>query len=177
MLPIQILLNNFLYDLSEFAITTDRVDEEYLQKPKRLNISLIRRFMIFFGGISSLFDFLTFFLLLTVFMAWDKPALFQTAWFIESLCTQTLVVFVIRTRRTPFYRSKPSRALLLTTFFILLFALSLPLTVIGSWFGFIALPPVFYPLLLIIVGSYLAMVEFTKVLFYHHYKEHVSTSA
>jgi len=177
MLPIQILLNNFLYDLSEFAITTDRVDEEYLQKPKRLNISLIRRFMIFFGGISSLFDFLTFFLLLTVFMAWDKPALFQTAWFIESLCTQTLVVFVIRTRRTPFYRSKPSRALLLTTFFILLFALSLPLTVIGSWFGFIALPPVFYPLLLIMVGSYLAMVEFTKVLFYHHYKEHVSTSA
>ncbi|MCX8182547.1 MAG: magnesium-translocating P-type ATPase [Candidatus Methanomethyliaceae archaeon] len=177
MLPIQILLNNFLYDVSEFAITTDRVDEEYMQTPKRLNITIIRRFMVYFGGISSLFDFLTFFLLLTVFAAWDKPALFQTAWFIESLCTQTLVVFVIRTRRTPFYRSLPSRALLLTTLSIVLFAISLPLTIVGSWFGFVAPPAMFYPFLLIIVGSYLAMVEAAKAMFYRRYKEQISASA
>ncbi|MEM4405796.1 MAG: magnesium-translocating P-type ATPase [Candidatus Methanomethylicaceae archaeon] len=177
MLPIQILLNNFLYDVSEFAITTDRVDEEYMQTPKRMNIPLIRRFMVYFGGISSLFDFLTFFLLLTVFAAWDKPALFQTAWFIESICTQTLVVFIIRTRRTPFYRSMPSRTLFLTTFFIVLFAISLPLTVVGSWFGFVAPPAMFYPFLLIIVGSYLFIVELAKTLFYRHYRVHLFTSA
>lgn len=177
MLPVQILLNNFLYDVSEFTITTDRVDEEYLLTPKRLDISLIRRFMVYFGGISSLFDFLTFFLLLTVFAAWDKPSLFQTAWFIESLCTQTLVVFVIRTRRTPFYRSLPSRSLLLTTLLIVTIALSLPLTMIGSWFGFVAPPFLFYPFLLIIVGSYLAMVEIAKTLFYRHYRERILTSA
>jgi len=170
MLPIQILLNNFLYDVSEFAITTDRVDEEYMQTPKRLDIPLIRRFMVYFGGISSLFDFLTFFLLLTFFGAWDKPALFQTAWFIESLCTQTLVVFVIRTRRSPFYRSPPSRTLLLTTTLIVFFAISLPLTIIGSWFGFEAPPTMFYPFLFILVGSYLAMVELAKTLFYRYHK-------
>ena len=177
MLPIQILLNNFLYDISEFAITTDSVDEEYMQTPKRLNIPLIRRFMVYFGGISSVFDFLTFFLLLTVFEAWDKPALFQTAWFIESLLTQTLVVFIIRTRRTPFFRSHPSRSLLLTTFLILVLALSLPFTILGSWFGFVVLPTLFYPFLLVIVGSYLAIVEVAKTLFYRRYQACLSTSA
>jgi len=111
MLPTQILLNNLMYDVSESTIPTDNVDEDYLDKPKRLDIKYIRDFMILFGLISSIFDFLTFFLMLYVFHAGES--LFQTAWFLESFCTESLVIFVIRTRRIPFYRSRPSRLLLL----------------------------------------------------------------
>jgi Mg2+-importing ATPase len=102
MLPIQILLNNFMYDVSELTIPTDNVDSEYSEKPKKWDISFIRKFMMCLGPISSIFDLLTFFVMLTVFNAWSNPFLFQTAWFIESLATQTLVIFVIRTRKTPF---------------------------------------------------------------------------
>src|SRR4030042_2337138 len=101
MLPVQILLNNLLYDVSQSTITTDNVDQEYVEKPKRWDISFIRRFMVSLGPVSSLFDFLTFFTMLFIFHA--TASLFQTAWFIESLCSQTLVVFVIRSRKIPFY--------------------------------------------------------------------------
>src|SRR5581483_6529810 len=105
MLPTQILLNNFLYDLSQVTIPTDHVDASYVQKPQRWNISLIRNFMVFIGPISSIFDFLTFFIMLAVFHA-DAP-LFHTGWFVESLATQTLVLFIIRTAGNPL-RSRPS---------------------------------------------------------------------
>ena len=107
MLPTQILLNNLLYDVSELTIPTDNVDEELLARPSQWDIGMIRRFMGFFGPISSLYDFLTFAVMLKVFDA--GPTLFRSGWFVESLATQTLVIFVIRTRRVPFFRSRPSR--------------------------------------------------------------------
>src|SRR3974377_1212135 len=105
MLPTQILLNNLLYDLAQITIPTDNVDDTYLRKPQHWDIGLIRRFMILIGPISSLFDFLTFYVLLKVFAA--SEAAFHTGWFVESLATQTLVLFVIRTAGNPL-RSLPS---------------------------------------------------------------------
>ena len=113
MLPTQILLNNLLYDVSEMTIPTDNVDEELLARPSQWDIGLIRRFMAFFGPISSIYDFLTFAVMLRVFDA--GPTLFRSGWFVESLATQTLVIFVIRTRRVPFFKSRPSRPLLIAT--------------------------------------------------------------
>ena len=164
MLPIQILLNNLLYDLSQSTIPTDNVDEEYIEKPKRWDISFIRMFMIFLGPISSIFDFLTFFIMLLVFNATEP--LFQTAWFIESLCTQTLVIFVIRTRHTPFFRSRPSRALLLSSLVIVCLAAVLPLTPVGDLFQFVEPPPAFFLVLAGLVCTYLVFVEIVKRWFY-----------
>jgi Mg2+-importing ATPase len=170
MLPIQILLNNLLYDISEIAIPTDNVDREYIQKPKRLDISYIRNFMIFFGPISSIFDFLTFFIMIQLFNAYVPfEPLFQTAWFIESLCTQTLVIFVIRTRRSPFYKSKPSKPLVLASLSIVGFALILPFTLLGNWFGFVKPPVTFFVFLIAFVVAYLSMVELLKRWFYKRF--------
>ena len=170
MLPIQILLNNLLYDISEIAIPTDNVDREYIQKPKRLDISYIRNFMIFFGPISSIFDFLTFFIMIQLFNAYVPfEPLFQTAWFIESLCTQTLVIFVIRTRRSPFYKSKPSKPLALASLSIVGFALILPFTLLGNWFGFVKPPVTFFVFLIAFVVAYLSMVELLKRWFYKRF--------
>jgi Mg2+-importing ATPase len=168
MLPTQILLNNLLYDLSESTIPTDNVDPEYAEKPKRLDVSYIRRFMIFLGPISSIFDFLTFFTMLFVFKA--SIPLFQTAWFIESLCTQTLVVFVIRTRKTPFYKSKPSRPLLFSSLTIAGLALVIPsIPKLEELFGFQAPPLSFYAILAGFIGAYLILVEIVKNWFYKRY--------
>jgi len=164
MLPTQILLNNLLYDLSELAIPTDNVDPEYIQKAKRWDISFIRNSMIFLGPISSVFDFLTFFIMLLIFNATEP--LFQTAWFLESLCTQTLVIFVIRTRRTPFYRSRPSRLLAFSTLIIVASALVIPFTPIGGLFRFVQLPLTFFVILAALIGVYLAVVELVKKWFF-----------
>jgi Mg2+-importing ATPase len=164
MLPAQILLNNLLYDLSEFAIPIDNVDREYIEKPRRWDISFVREFMIFFGPISSIFDFLTFFVMLLIFKS--NEALFQTAWFMESLSTQTLVIFVIRTRKTPFYKSKPSRSLILSTLGVVCFALILPFTPLGAILKFVQPPASFLAILLAFIGTYLLMVEFLKRWFY-----------
>jgi Mg2+-importing ATPase len=164
MLPIQILLNNLLYDISQSTITTDMVDKEYVERPKRWDIAFIRRFMMSLGPVSSLFDFLTFFIMLIFFAA--SPALFQTAWFIESLCSQILVVFVIRTRHKPFWKSKPSKLLLISCLAIIVFALSLPFTPIGPLFGFVRPPPLFYVALAIVLGAYLLSTEVVKDWFY-----------
>src|SRR4030067_2266323 len=164
MLPIQILLNNLLYDFSQTTITTDNVDQEYVEKPKRWDISFIRRFMVSLGPVSSIFDFLTFFTMIFIFNA--NASLFQTAWFIESLCSQTLVVFVIRSRRSPFYKSKPSKFLLASSLGIISFALILPFTPLGSLFGFVAPRPEFFVALAIILGSYLLLAEAVKSWFY-----------
>jgi Mg2+-importing ATPase len=168
MLPIQILLNNLIYDLSEATIPTDNVDPEYVEKPKKLDIFYVRRFMITLGPISSIFDFLTFFIMLFVFNA--SIPLFQTAWFIESLCTQTLVVFVIRTKRSPFYKSKPSKPLLLSSLSVVGFALIIPfIPNLGVLFGFEAPPFQFYVILLGLIGAYLTLVEIVKKWFFKRY--------
>ncbi|MCW3996598.1 MAG: magnesium-translocating P-type ATPase [Candidatus Bathyarchaeota archaeon] len=183
MLPVQILLNNLLYDFSQSTVTTDKVDEEYVERPKRWDITFIRRFMVSLGPVSSLFDFLTFFTMLFVFLPiipavtlLSDPTyperLFQTAWFIESLCSQTLVVFVIRTRRRPFWKSKPSKYLLISSLAIVTFALLVPFTPLGRIFHFVAPPPLFYLALAGLLGAYLLLAEAVKAWFYkrHAYR-------
>ena len=167
MLPIQILLNNLLYDLSQTTITTDDVEPEYVEKPKRLDVSFVRNFMLFLGPVSSVFDFITFFIMLLLFHA-SEP-LFQTAWFIESLSTQTLIIFAVRTRRTPFYKSRPSKPLLLSSLGIVGFALILPFTTLGELFHFVKPPFTFYPVLAGLIGAYLALTEIVKKWFYKRY--------
>jgi Mg2+-importing ATPase len=163
----QILLNSLLYDVSETTIPTDSVDKEYLETPKRLDVAGVRRFMLFLGPISSIFDFITFFIMLYIFNAPEH--LFQTAWFLESISTQTLVVFVIRTRKTPFYRSRPSKSLLVSSIGIVAVAFILPLTAVGNLFGFIEPPRMFFVALLGIIVIYLTMVELVKRWFYKRY--------
>lgn len=167
MLPTQILLNNLLYDFSQSTIPTDEIDQEYIEKPKRLDIRFIRRFMIFLGPVSSLFDFLTFFIMLFIFNAYES--LFQTAWFIESLTSQTLVIFVIRTRKSPFWKSKPSKLLLLSSIAIVIFALVLPYTPLGEIFEFVRPPATFYIALAIILITYIILAEIIKNWFYKKY--------
>jgi Mg2+-importing ATPase len=172
MLPIQILLNNLLYDVSELAIPTDNVDEEYIEKPKRLDISYIRNFMIYFGPLSSVFDFLTFFIMLNIFQAWNNGPLFQTAWFIESLCTQTLVIFAIRTRKSPFFKSRPSKTLLVSSLSVVAIAILLPFTPLGDIFKFDRfLPITFFLFLAVFIIAYFTMVESLKRLFYKRYAQ------
>jgi Mg2+-importing ATPase len=169
MLPIQILLNNLLYDTSQTVMTTDNVDPEYIEKPKRWDISFIRRFMIIIGPVSSLFDYATFFTMLYIFNAWTNAALFQTAWFIESLCSQTLVVLIIRTRRVPFYKSKPSKYLAIMLLAVISFAIIVPYTPVGAFFGFVPPPLAFYLALAGILGAYAVLAETVKKLFYKRY--------
>ncbi len=163
MSPIQILLNNLLYDVSEIAIPFDLVDPEATAKPVVWDIRLIERFMLVFGPLSSIFDFLTFYVMLHVFHAGE--ALFQTGWFVESITTQVLVVFAIRTRRR-FFRSRPRPILILTTLGAVGVAAVLPFIPIGSWFAFAPLPPLFFAFLVGATVAYLALVEVTKDLFY-----------
>ena len=164
MTPTQILLNNLLYDTGEMTIPTDRVDPELLERPAQWDIRLIRRFMIFFGPISSIFDFLTFGVMLFVFHA--RGSLFQTAWFTESLATQSLVIFAIRTRRSPFFRSRPGLALTLGTLGSVAVGLVLPFSPIGGLFGFTPLPALFLIILAGMVVLYLALVEIGKSFFF-----------
>jgi Mg2+-importing ATPase len=159
MLPTQILLNNFLYDLSQVAIPTDRVDQTYIHKPHRWDIRLIRDFMLYIGPISSLYDFLTFYVLLKVFHASEQ--FFHTGWFVESLATQTLVIFVIRTVGNPL-RSRPSAALMATTLLVALAGGLLPFTPLASWLGFTPLPAAFFLFLILATGTYLLLVEMFK---------------
>ncbi len=159
MLPTQILLNNFLYDLSQVTIPTDNVDASYIKKPQHWDIGLLRRFMIFIGPISSIFDFLTFFLLLRVFQAGD--VLFHTGWFVESLATQTLVLFIIRTAGNPL-RSRPSPPLAITTLVIVAIGILLPYTPLAGLLGFKPLPPLYFLFLAGMVVIYLLLVELVK---------------
>jgi Mg2+-importing ATPase len=159
MLPTQILLNNLLYDLAQISIPTDNVDETYLEKPQRWNISLIRKFMIYLGPISSVFDFLTFFVLLYIFRA--NEAMFQTGWFVESLITQTLVLFVIRTSKNPI-QSRASGALVATCLGAVAVGVSLPFSPLARLFGFTPLPVRFLVFLALATAAYLILVEFAK---------------
>jgi P-type Mg2+ transporter len=164
MLPIQILLNNLLYSFAQLSLPADNVDNQYIRTPQKLQTSFIRNFMVAFGPVSSIFDFLTFFVMLVVFKA--SPSLFQTAWFVESLFTQTLVIFAIRTRQTPFFKSRPSQLLLWNIIIILAVTLVIPFTLAAQIFHFVPLPPTFLLILLGFIIAYLILVELVKVWFY-----------
>ncbi len=159
MLPTQILLNNFLYDIAQITIPTDNVDAEYLRAPQRWDISLIRKFMVFIGPISSIYDFLTFYVMLRCFHAGE--ALFHTGWFVESLATQTLVLFVIRTMGNPL-RSRPSLPLTATVLIIVAAGLLLPYLPLGAALGFVPLPAAYFVFLAGATATYLGLVEIAK---------------
>ena len=169
MLPIQVLLNNFLYDLSEVPIPMDDVDDELLAQPRHWDIKFIRNFMLVLGSVSSIFDFLTFGLLLWVFNATET--LFQTGWFVESLATQVLVIFVIRTRGSPL-RSRPNPLLAGTSLAVAAVGILLPYTAIGRWFGFVPLPLTFLAALGAMVVCYLVLAEGVKRWFYRRFPPH-----
>jgi len=159
MLPTQILLNNLLYDLSQLTIPTDNVDETYLQKPQHWNIGLIRNFMVFIGPISSIFDFLTFYVLLHFLHA--SEAQFHTGWFVESLATQTLVLFVIRTAKNPL-RSRPSGPLIATCLSAVTVGTYLPFSPLAGVLGFTPLPAAYFGFVAVATGIYLVLVEAAK---------------
>jgi Mg2+-importing ATPase len=164
MLPGQILLNNLLYDVSELTIPTDNVDEELLARPSQWDIGFIRRFMFVFGPISSIYDFLTFAVMIFGFDA--GATLFRSGWFVESLATQTLVIFVIRTRRIPFFHSRPSTPLVTTTLACVAVGVILPYSPLADVLGFEALPLDFLAVLALMVVTYLALVELGKYVFF-----------
>jgi len=170
MLPIQILANNMLYDFSQMTIPTDKVDEDQLLKPKKWNFKNIKRFIIFFGPISSLFDYATFFVMLYVFHAWSNPALFHTGWFVESLLTQTLIVHIIRTSRIPFFQSWASKPLLISTFCVICFGIFLPFSPFAAVFQFVPLPPLYFILLFVGLLIYFTITQFLKVWFIKKYE-------
>ena len=164
MLPSQILLNNLLYDTGQLAIPTDRVDPESMARPAAWDIKFVRRFMIVFGPLSSIFDFLTFYVMLGVLHA--SVSTFRTGWFVESLATQTLVIYVIRTRRVPFLRSRPSLPMAVLPVTCALTGAILPFTPLAAVLGFTPLPPAFFAILLGMVVTYLGLVEIGKTVFY-----------
>jgi Mg2+-importing ATPase len=164
MLPSQILLNNLLYDTSQLAIPTDNVDEEQLRRPSHWDIAFIRRFMLRFGPLSSVFDFATFAVMLGIFHA--GPAEFRSGWFVESLATQTLVIFAIRTKRIPFFRSHPSLPLTLAALAVVTIGALLPASPLGPTLGFVPLPGAFFAAVVLMVLAYLVLIEIGKRLFY-----------
>lgn len=166
MLPTQILVNNMLYDISEIPIPLDNVDKEYLMRPKQWDINFVRKFMLIVGPISSIFDFLTFFVMIKVFQAGE--ALFQTGWFIESLATQVLVIFIIRTRKNPL-KSRPNPWLAICSLLVVALAILLPFTPLGRYLGFVVPPLLFFFILASMVIVYLLMVEVVKQWFYKRY--------
>ncbi|MFA6410939.1 MAG: magnesium-translocating P-type ATPase [Candidatus Buchananbacteria bacterium] len=165
MLPIQVLTNNLLYDISQTSIPTDKIDAEYLLKPRRWRIDQIRRFILFIGPISSLFDYLTYFVMLFVFNCWANPALFHTGWFVESLISQTLIIYVIRTNKIPFLQSWPSKWLIFTTLMIVGFGIALPFLPLGRIIGFVPLPPLYFLILAIMMFFYFILTQLVKTWF------------
>jgi P-type Mg2+ transporter len=163
LLPKQILLTNLLTDFPETSIAGDSVDPELVELPRRWDFRLIRRFMLTFGPLSSVFDFLTFGVLLLFLRA--TPAEFRTGWFLESVISATAVVLVVRTRR-PFFRSRPGRGLLITTALVVAATLAVPFLPFAGLFGFVPLRPVFFAALGAILGLYVGSAELLKALFY-----------
>jgi len=163
MAPVQVLLNNLLYDFSQTAIATDTVDDDSLVRPRKWDIGNIARYMLIIGPVSSLFDYATFFALLYVFGAWDNAALFHTGWFVESLLSQTLIVHVIRTGKVPFLQSRASYPLLTMTIVICLIGAWLPYSHFAPAFGFVPLPLAYWAFLSVILASYLTLTQIVKL--------------
>ena len=165
MAPIQVLTNNLLYDFSQVPIPNDAVDDEQVARPRPWNIAEIKRFILFIGPISSIFDYTTFFVMLRVFHCWDpgRASLFQTGWFVESLMTQTLIIHVIRTNKIPFIQSQASRALTFTTLSIMAFGIWLPYSPLASSLGFTHLPTLYWPILVVTMLAYVVLTQGIKV--------------
>ncbi len=182
MAPIQILLNNLLYDFSQAGIPTDRVDDELIAEPRKWNIAGIKKFMLCIGPISSLFDYATFFLMLYVFNCrlFSDPStapvmkdyyehLFHTGWFVESLLTQTLIVYIIRTRKIPFLQSAPSLGMVLTTLVVMAVGAWLPYSPVAHFLGFVPLPAVYWLWIAAFLASYAVLTHAVKVWFHNRY--------
>jgi Mg2+-importing ATPase len=164
MAPIQVLTNNLLYDFSQVPIPADAVDEEQVTRPRPWDIGEIKRFILFIGPISSIFDYTTFFVMLYVFKCWDpsRAPLFQTGWFVESLMTQTLIIHVIRTNKIPFLQSRASLALTATTVSIMAFGMWLPYSPLASALGFTHLPRMYWPILMLTLLGYVGLTQIIK---------------
>ena len=175
MLPSQILLNNLLYNTGQLVIPTDRVDPEALARPAAWDMKFIRRFMTVFGPVSSIFDFLTFWVMLSILHAGHVE--FRTGWFVESIATQTLVIYVIRTRRVPFFTSRPSVPMLVVPTSAALAGAVLPYTGLANLLGFTPLPASFFLILFGMVVVYLLLVELAKTRFYRAPHAHALTPA
>ena len=165
MAPIQVLTNNLLYDFSQVPIPSDNVDDEQVARPRPWKIGEIKRFILFIGPISSIFDYTTFFVMLWGFQCWDpsRASLFQTGWFIESLMTQTLIIHVIRTNKIPFLQSRASLPLTLTTLSIMAFGAWLPYSPLAAPLGFTQLPAMYWPILMLTLFAYMGLTQITKV--------------
>jgi Mg2+-importing ATPase len=172
MLPLQILANNMLYDIGQTAIPTDTVDVERIQKPRTWDIKELTHFILFIGPCSSIFDGVTFVVMLYVFGCWNvstpaiaahSQSLFQTGWFVESLLTQTLIIHVIRTNKLPFVQSRPSALLLVTSAAIMAIGIALPFSPLRDYLGFSALPPLYWPLLALTLVGYVVLTQAAKM--------------
>lgn len=171
MQPVQILVNNLLYDFSQTGIPFDNVDREYLTKPRKWKVDDIQKFMLYIGPMSSIFDYTTYALMWFVFQAntADKQALFQTGWFVESLMTQTLIVYIIRTAKIPFLQSRPALPMFLVTLTIMAVAIYLPFSPIASTLGFVPLPASYFIWLALILLSYCVLTQLMKTWFVKKY--------
>jgi Mg2+-importing ATPase len=181
MLPIQILLNNFLYDVSQISLPSDEVDREYILKARPWNVNYIKKFMVIIGPISSLYDFITYGIMFFIFITpmrlnFTDPqqlaiaaSLFHTGWFIESLCTQTFVIYIIRTGKIPFIESRPSKLLMLTSISVVITAILITFSPLAKSLGFVALPPLYFLILFFMVVTYLFLVQFVKSWFIKKY--------
>jgi P-type Mg2+ transporter len=166
MLPIQVLTNNLMYDFSQTTIPTDQVDAEWLERPRKWDINGIRRFIIYIGPISSIFDYLTYFIMLFVFKTWSNPAMFHTGWFVESNFTQTLIIHVIRTNKIPFLQSRASWALIATSLAIVGAIAWLTVSPLADPLGLVPLPPLYWALLAGMLIAYLGLTQIVKTWFY-----------
>ncbi|MGA0604056.1 magnesium-translocating P-type ATPase [Caulobacter sp. KR2-114] len=162
MAPIQVLTNNLLYDISQSGIPSDNVDPEALASPRRWELGGLLRFVLLVGPVSSIFDYATFGLMIFVFHAWTHPALFQTGWFVESLLTQTLIVHVIRTARTPFFQSRASRTLTFTSLAVCVVGVSLPYSPLAGPLGFTPLPLAYWPAVTALMAAYAVSAHLMK---------------
>jgi Mg2+-importing ATPase len=170
MLPLQVIANNLLYDMSQVTIPTDTVDEEYLEKPRKWDIGMIERFILFLGPVSSLFDYGTYFVMLYVFGAWANPALFHTGWFVESLLTQTLIIHIIRTNKIPFIQSHASWPVTLSTLSIVALGIWLPFSPFAASLGFVPLPMLYWLILVLFLISYFVITQMVKRWFVRRYQ-------
>ncbi len=177
MRPIQILANNLLYDISQTAIPTDDVDPEQVEKPRPWDMKSLTRFIVFIGPCSSVFDYTTYFMMLYIFHCWNvatplaaakSASLFQTGWFVESLLTQTIIIHIIRTKKIPFLQSRPSWPLMVMSVCIMAVGIALPLTPLGAYLGFTALPPLYWPLLALTLLCYVLLTQGVKTWLVRH---------
>ena len=156
---------SLLYDFSQTTIPTDEVDPEWLTRPRKWAIGELRRFILYIGPISSIFDYLTFFIMLYIFKSLTNPALFHTGWFVESLLTQTLIVHIIRTHRIPFIQSRPSAAMLTSTLVIMMVGVWLPFSPVARWLGLVPLPAVYFLWIIGYLSAYCVLTHSVKMWF------------